>query len=161
MISNDIVPIEQHHLKWLMSSFEIWYLGIYNYALNQINILSNLWYKSHQIPKLKCFLSRLIVVFAHSTEARCQVKNEDVVGAAPTGDAPTTSEWSTILLPAKVHLYQRFDSNLCWSSIHPYAQSTSYCAQRYTSNYICVCPNHIVFSDKRKKNSAAYWTVLG
>ena len=26
----------------------------------------------------------------------------DVVGAAPTGDAPTTSERSTILLPAKV-----------------------------------------------------------
>ena len=25
-----------------------------------------------------------------------EVENEDVVGAAPTGDAPTTSEWSTI-----------------------------------------------------------------
>ena len=25
-------------------------------------------------------------------EARCSVENEDVVGAAPTGDAPTTSE---------------------------------------------------------------------
>ena len=31
--------------------------------------------------------------FAESLEARCQVENEDVVGAAPTGDAPTTSEW--------------------------------------------------------------------
>ena len=30
--------------------------------------------------------------------------NEDVVGAAPTGDAPTTSEWSTILLHTKVRL---------------------------------------------------------
>ena len=30
---------------------------------------------------------------------RVEVENEDVVGAAPTGDAPTTSEWSTILLP--------------------------------------------------------------
>ena len=29
---------------------------------------------------------------------------KDVVGAAPTGDAPTTSEWSTILLPTKVRL---------------------------------------------------------
>ena len=29
---------------------------------------------------------------------------EDVVGAAPTGDAPTTSEWSTILLHTKVRL---------------------------------------------------------
>ena len=37
-------------------------------------------------------------------EASCQVENEDVVGAAPTGDAPTTSEWSTILLPTKVRL---------------------------------------------------------
>ena len=32
------------------------------------------------------------------------VDNEDVVGAAPTGDAPTTFEWSKILLPTKVHL---------------------------------------------------------
>ena len=45
-----------------------------------------------------------MAVFADSLEARCQVENEDVVGAAPTGDAPTTSEWSTILLPTKVHL---------------------------------------------------------
>ena len=27
-----------------------------------------------------------------------------LLGAAPTGDAPTTSEWSTILLPTKVRL---------------------------------------------------------
>ena len=58
----------------------------------------------HQIPKLKCFSSRLAVVFAQSNEAMCYVENEDVVGAAPTGDAPTTSEWSTILLPTKVRL---------------------------------------------------------
>ena len=32
------------------------------------------------------------------------VKNEDVVGAEPTGDAPTTSEWSTILMLTKVRL---------------------------------------------------------
>ena len=45
-----------------------------------------------------------MAVFAESLEGRCQVENEDVVGAAPTGDAPTTSEWSTILLPTKVRL---------------------------------------------------------
>ena len=28
-------------------------------------------YKTHQIPKLKCFSSRLVVVFAQSIEARC------------------------------------------------------------------------------------------
>ena len=58
----------------------------------------------HQIPKLKCFSARLAVVFVQSNEARCEVENEDVVGAAPTGDAPTTYEWSTILLPTKVRL---------------------------------------------------------
>ena len=30
--------------------------------------------------------------------------DEDVVGATPTGDAPTTSELSPILLPTKVRL---------------------------------------------------------
>ena len=55
------------------------------------------YHKSHQIPKLKWFLSRLAVVFAQSIEARCQVENEDVVGA-------TRFELSTILLPTKVRL---------------------------------------------------------
>ena len=52
------------------------------------------------VPRLVLQLS--LPVFAN--KARCQVENEDVVGAAPTGDAPTTSEWSTILLPTKVRL---------------------------------------------------------
>ena len=39
-----------------------------------------------------------------SIEAKCLVENEDVVGGALTGDAPTTSEWSTILLPNKMLL---------------------------------------------------------
>ena len=56
------------------------------------------------MPKHKRYLPRLAVVFAQSIEARCKVENEDVVGAVPTGDAPTTSEWSTILLPTKVCL---------------------------------------------------------
>ena len=30
--------------------------------------------------------------------------NEDVVGAAPTGDAPTASDWSAIILPTRVCL---------------------------------------------------------
>ena len=44
------------------------------------------------------------LVLQFSIEARCWVENEDVVGAAPIGDAPTTSEWSTTLLPTKVWL---------------------------------------------------------
>ena len=38
----------------------------------------------------------LQLVLRNFVEAMCWVVNEDVVGAAPTGDAPTTSEWSTI-----------------------------------------------------------------
>ena len=48
-------------------------------------------------PKHECVSSRLAVVFAQTAEARCSVGNEDLVGAAPTGDAPATSEWSTSL----------------------------------------------------------------
>ena len=61
-------------------------------------------WEMHQIAKLKCISSCLAVVCAQSIEAMCSVDNEDVVGAAPTGDAPTTSEWSTIWLPTKVCL---------------------------------------------------------
>ena len=60
--------------------------------------------KTHQIPKLKWFSSPLVDVFAQSIEARSKIGNEDVVGAAPTGDAPTTSEWSTIVLLINVRL---------------------------------------------------------
>ena len=61
----------------------------------------------HQIPKLKCISSPLTVVCAQSIETSCLVENEDVVGAVPTGDAPTTSEWSIIVLPYKVFHYIR------------------------------------------------------
>ena len=58
----------------------------------------------HQLPKHKYFSSHLAVVFAQSIEATCWVTNEDVVGAAPTGDAPTTPEWSTVLFLTKVRI---------------------------------------------------------
>ena len=65
---------------------------------------------------------------AQSIEARCWVENEDVVGAAPTGDAPTTSEWSTILLPTVVRLilkvlryvYAPANGTKIWCSISIY-----------------------------------------
>ena len=40
----------------------------------------------HRITKPKCFLTRLALGFAQSIEFKCYVENEDVVGAAPTGD---------------------------------------------------------------------------
>ena len=48
--------------------------------------------------------SRLAVVFVQYIETRCWVENEDGIGAAPTDDAPTTSECSTSLLPTMVRL---------------------------------------------------------
>ena len=47
-------------------------------------------------------LSRLAIVSI--IEAMSEVENEDVVESVPTGNAPTTFEWSAILLPTKVHL---------------------------------------------------------
>ena len=51
-----------------------------------------------------------------------EVKNTYVVGAAPTGDAPTTTEWSTISLTIKVLLilevwrryYPKPDGKVTW-----------------------------------------------
>ena len=45
------------------------------------------------------------MLFAQSTVASSV--NEDVVESAPTGDATTTSEWSTISLPINVRLILR------------------------------------------------------
>ena len=77
------------------------------WGLKWIKMLSY-YRKSSSISRTKsqnkCFSYPLAVVSTQSIEARCWVQNEDVVGAAPTGDAPTTSEWSTILLPTEVRL---------------------------------------------------------
>ena len=51
----------------------------------------------------------------------CYVENEDAVGAAPTGDASTTSELATILLPALVRLILEVYGELKLSIIeHPF-----------------------------------------
>ena len=63
---------------------------------------SNTYYA--QVELFNYFSSRLAVVFVQYIEARCLVKKQDVVGAAPTGDAPTTSEESTMLLSTKTRL---------------------------------------------------------
>ena len=44
------------------------------------------------MPKHECFSSRPAIAFLQYIEAKCYVKNEDVVGAAPI----YLSEWSTI-----------------------------------------------------------------
>ena len=46
------------------------------------------------------------------------VADEDVVGAAPTGAAPTTSEWSSILLPTKVSYIRCLTVHSLMSYVH-------------------------------------------
>ena len=50
-------------------------------------------------------VSRLVLQSLLLNPLKPGVKNEDVIGAAPTADAPTTSGWSTILVPTKVSSY--------------------------------------------------------
>ena len=70
-----------------------------------LKIYNRQTFKSHQIPKPKCFSFRLAAVLAQSIEVRCKADKEYIVGAAPTGDVPTISEWSTILLPTRWYSY--------------------------------------------------------
>ena len=70
-----------------------WVKLLCKYNIDEIDVfrqVSNISRTESQ--NLNCFSSRLADVFAQYIKA----ENEDVVGAAPTGDAPTTSEWSTI-----------------------------------------------------------------
>ena len=65
-----------HHMRW--EARFVW---------NSRNV-KPLMYKVHQIRKVKCFSSCLVVVFA---------RYKDVVWAAPTDDAPATFEWFCFL----------------------------------------------------------------
>ena len=89
---------------FILNSFNYYiYLCIYHI------IVDYCWYHQQianvRRTKLKCFSSCLAVAFTY----RCYIENEDVIRAAPTGDAPTTSEWSTIYCPLRCDLYKRFD----------------------------------------------------
>ena len=80
-------------------------------------------------------VSRL--VFAKSAEARCLTKNEDVAGSTPTGDTPTTYEWSSILLPTNVR---------CVLEVWRYILNSSDCCLSHLFfrgwlwlEWVCVC----------------------
>ena len=69
-------------------------------------------FRYHQISNISCTkfqnlnVSRLALQMSLSKPLTpdVQVENGDVVGDVPTGDAPTTSAWQTILLPTMVRL---------------------------------------------------------
>ena len=71
------------------------------------DVMLNLKNKSH-LKILDFFSSCLTVEFARSIEARRYVVNEYVIRIAPTGDAPTTSEWTIISSPTKVRRISKF-----------------------------------------------------
>ena len=76
---------------------------------------SNLIYKPHQIQIFKCFCLVLQLSLPNPLNSGINsIGNEDVVGAAPAGDAPTTSEWSSILLPSRVRLILENLRNFLW-----------------------------------------------
>ena len=106
---NYIVSFEtQHHIYYVW--YFIYMTGlVVNYDISNAVLLERLYHKTSNIRHIKSpnfNVSRLVLQLSlpNPMKPRCQVENEDVVGAAPTGDAPTISEWSTILLPTKVRL---------------------------------------------------------
>ena len=69
---------------------------------NQTNVPSNPLYINHiKWQNLNIYQLVLQLFFALYWS---KVEKDEVVGAAPTGGAPATSEWSTILWPTKVRL---------------------------------------------------------
>ena len=74
-------------------------------------------------------------------EAMCYVENKDAVGTAPTGDAPTTSQWSIILLMC--NLYQRFYGIYTYIQTHLYNQFVIKTTLRCTTGHFnCVNNDH-------------------
>ena len=69
----------------------IWH-QLYRRAIDIIRKIYNI--RRTKSPNL--YVSRLIMGLSLPSPRKPGVKNVDLVGAAPTGDAPTTSEWSTI-----------------------------------------------------------------
>ena len=119
-------------------------------------------------PTLRRFSFWFAAVFAESLEARCQVEYEDVVGAAPTGDAPTTSEWSTILLPTKVRLileilrYSQTLGTIHWNSIQLYIYIYVWGEVHKTHYTMFLCRNWNDFSKTRPIHflfHADMWTI--
>ena len=107
---------------------------------NKYTLLSNLQYMLHQIPKLKCFSSHLAVIFAQSIEAMCYIENEDVVWAVLTGDDPTKSEWSSILLPIKgVACIKRFDGKSLKHTLSPALHELTWYIKR-SGPIFCLLP---------------------
>ena len=78
MASGGHIGLETFSRVWLMGIFRVWLLGYWRYEIRWETFCANFFH-----PELYF---------------------DWAIGAAPTGDAPTTSEWSTISLPTQVRL---------------------------------------------------------
>ena len=90
------------------TSISIYAIGIFCRWYHRLSIM--MYRKLSNIRRTKqqnLYVSHLVLQLSlcvQFIEARCSVGNEDVVGAAPTGDVPATSEWPTIVLASNVWL---------------------------------------------------------
>ena len=94
--------------RQMIRAVVIWYI-IKSEIFAWVHIVSN-YHIVYNIRRTKCQnlnVSRLGLQLSLRNILKPNVDNEDVVGAAPTDDASTTSEWSTILLPTKSAAYIR------------------------------------------------------
>ena len=92
-------------LSWFWTHRAVW-LGLgYRNWVRYSNSGLTLWWKYHQTSSVSRTKSQHhLPTICPNHWCRRLVEIEDVVAAAPTGDATTTSEWSTILLSTKVLL---------------------------------------------------------
>ena len=84
----------------------------------------------------------LVSILQLSLPQSIEVENEDLVEAAPTGDAPTTSEWSTISLPTTGHIRGLRVKNEIDTA---YPQNNRWVADIYIHSYHISIHMYIIF----------------
>ena len=90
------------YLRRLVLIVWILFCKLFCKSFSQVTTTQQPWSSNyHQIPNIRHTKSQNLNV---SHLVRCYLENEDIIGAVPTGEVPTTSEWSTILLPTMVHV---------------------------------------------------------
>ena len=78
-------------------------MGFYTHAATSYHQISSIIHTKSKNLNVSHFVQQLSLLNPLRPGVK-SLKKEDVVRAVETGNAPTTSEWSTSLLPTKVHL---------------------------------------------------------
>ena len=111
LISYDITELGRHCsllkkllvAKYAQSHYKLGVTATVSYLGKYYRKTSSISRTKSQCLNGSCILAQLSSLIPLKPGVKLRI-SEDVVGAAPTGDAPTTSELSTILLPTKVRL---------------------------------------------------------